>query len=57
MEKPSNKFFIYVRKSTDGANRQTLSISAQKSELQEIANRKGISVIRILEENSTIAMR
>jgi DNA invertase Pin-like site-specific DNA recombinase len=53
MNNSSNKFFIYVRKSTDESNRQVLSIQAQLFELHEFAKREGLTVIRIFEESRT----
>ena len=53
MNNPSNKFFIYVRKSTDESNRQVLSIQAQLFELHEFAKRDGLTVVHIFEESRT----
>src|SRR6266702_7663351 len=47
------KFFIYVRKSTDERNRQVLSIQAQLFELQEMARREGLTVVKVFEESRT----
>jgi len=48
-----NNFFIYVRKSTDESNRQVLSIQAQLFELQEMAKREGLNVVRTFDESRT----
>ena len=53
MNTSSNKFFIYVRKSTDEKNRQVLSIEAQLFELHEFAKREGLDVSRVFEESRT----
>lgn len=53
MKASPNDFFIYVRKSTDEANRQILSIQAQLVELNEFARREGLTVSRVFEESRT----
>ena len=53
MSNALNKFFIYVRKSTDENDRQVLSIQAQLFELQEMAKREDLTVIRTFEESRT----
>ena len=40
------KYFIYARKSTDDEERQILSIQAQLDELQMLATKEGLQVVR-----------
>ena len=45
------KFVIYARKSTESEDRQTLSIQSQIIEMQEIAKRENIDVVKIFQES------
>jgi site-specific DNA recombinase len=45
------RFFMYCRKSTEDKDRQILSIQSQTSELQQLADRLGIKVIKIFSES------
>jgi site-specific DNA recombinase len=47
------KYFIYCRKSTEDEDRQMLSIDAQLSELNSIAQREGLAVISTFTENKS----
>ena len=42
---PSQKFFLYARKSTDVEDKQILSIEAQVTELREFAKRERINIV------------
>ena len=53
MNASPNKFFLYVRKSTDESDRQVLSIQAQLFEVQEYAKREGLTIVRTFEESRT----
>src|SRR5664279_750307 len=53
MKSTPNKFYLYVRKSTDESNRQVLSIEAQLFELREMAKREGLDIIGSFEESRT----
>ena len=44
------KYIIYARKSTESEDRQTLSIQSQVIEMQEVAKREGLEVVRVFEE-------
>jgi DNA invertase Pin-like site-specific DNA recombinase len=57
MNQSSDIFFIYVRKSTDESDRQILSIQAQLFELQEFAEREGLTVSRIFERAALPKLR
>ena len=48
-----NKFFLYVRKSTDEPDRQILSIDAQIDELKEFATREQLEIIDTFIESQT----
>jgi len=47
------KFFTYTRKSTDDLSRQVRSIEDQKAELKELASKKELDVVQVLEEKLT----
>jgi DNA invertase Pin-like site-specific DNA recombinase len=51
--KSAPKFFLYVRKSTDEANRQVTSLDAQRRELREFIKRERLSVVEEIEESRT----
>ena len=53
MKPATDKFFLYVRKSTDESNRQVLSIEAQLFELREFARRDGLDIVQTFEESRT----
>ena len=44
------KYIIYARKSTESEDRQSLSIASQIIEMQEIAKRDGLRVVKIFQE-------
>ncbi|MDD2766338.1 MAG: recombinase family protein [Candidatus Moranbacteria bacterium] len=46
-------YIIYARKSTESEDRQSLSIQSQIIEMQEIARREGLSVIKIFQESKS----
>ncbi len=48
-----NKFFIYIRKSTDEDDRQVLSLEAQETELLEFAQKDSLEVAGIFKESQT----
>lgn len=47
------KFVIYARKSTESEDRQTLSIQSQIIEMQEIAKRENLDVVKIFQESKS----
>lgn len=47
----SIKYCLYTRKSSESDEKQALSIESQKKEMLSLAQREGISVIRIYEES------
>ena len=47
------KYFVYIRKSSDREDAQTLSIDAQKRELQKFAERNNFKIVEILEESAS----
>jgi len=49
----SNKFFLYIRKSTDEDNRQVLSLEAQEAELKEFAHQESLQVVQTFRESQT----
>jgi len=48
-----NKFFIYIRKSTDESNKQVLSLEAQETELLEFARKDRLEVTKTFRESQT----
>jgi DNA invertase Pin-like site-specific DNA recombinase len=52
--KPSrDNFILYLRKSTDEANRQVMSLDAQRREMRELIKRERLSIIEEIEESRT----
>jgi site-specific DNA recombinase len=47
------KYVIYARKSTESEDRQTLSIQSQTIEMQEIAKRENLNVVKIFQESKS----
>lgn len=50
MSKKLKKYFLYARKSSEGDERQALSIQSQKNELIKIASQNNIKIIDVLTE-------
>ncbi len=50
---PSQKFFLYARKSTDVEDKQILSIEAQLAELREFAKRESLFIVEELVEKQS----
>ena len=48
-----NKFFIYIRKSTDESDKQVLSLEAQETELLEFAQKDRLEVAQTFRESQT----
>lgn len=47
------RYIIYARKSTESEDRQSLSIASQIIEMQEIAKREKLSVVKIFQESKS----
>lgn len=47
------KYVMYVRKSTEGAERQVRSIDDQKKECYDLAKRLGLNVIDVIPEEKS----
>src|SRR5688500_4059454 len=45
-----NRYFGYIRKSTDDGKRQQLTLDAQKFEINKFAQAQGLTIIKIFEE-------
>ena len=48
-----NKYFLYIRKSTDEDDRQVLSLDAQETELRELAAKEKINIVDTFRESQT----
>jgi DNA invertase Pin-like site-specific DNA recombinase len=53
MENTDNKYFIYVRKSTEGEERQARSIGDQLAEVREIVRKNSLDVVGSFEESQS----
>lgn len=47
------KYVMYLRKSTEGAERQVRSISDQERDCRELAQRLGLNVIAVIKEEKS----
>ena len=47
------KYFIYIRKSTESAERQVMSLESQLSELKEFAAKEKLEIVASLSEAQT----
>ncbi|MBU3922668.1 recombinase family protein, partial [Patescibacteria group bacterium] len=48
-----NKYFLYIRKSTDEDDRQILSLEAQEIELKELAEKEHLIIVDTFKESQT----
>ena len=48
-----NKYFLYIRKSTDEDDRQVLSLDAQETELRELAEKEKLTIVDTFRESQT----
>ncbi|MGC9049216.1 MAG: recombinase family protein, partial [Patescibacteria group bacterium] len=48
-----NRYFIYIRKSTDEEDRQVLSLEAQEIELKELAKKERLEIAGVFRESQT----
>jgi DNA invertase Pin-like site-specific DNA recombinase len=55
MDKEKTKYFIYVRKSTEGDGRQVLSIDGQLEDLRKIISRENLIVVDTITEKRSAA--
>lgn len=53
MKKTNFSYFLYLRKSTDDAKHQILSLPAQESELRAFAKREGLHLSETIEESQS----
>jgi len=53
MEDANNKYFIYVRKSTEGEERQARSIADQLAEVRDLVRKHGLDVAGSFEESQS----
>jgi site-specific DNA recombinase len=51
--KTMDKYFLYIRKSTDEDDRQVLSLDAQETELRELAEKEKLMIVDIFRESQT----
>jgi site-specific DNA recombinase len=56
MNNESLKYFIYVRKSSEGKDRQALSHEGQLEEIQKIVEREGLFVVDTFRESKSAHM-
>lgn len=54
---PTNRYYVYLRKSSESEERQELSIPAQREELQALVQRRGLQVLGAPLEESMSAKR
>ncbi len=47
------KYVIYCRKSSEGEDRQALSLPAQERELKELASKRGLEVVKVFAESQS----
>jgi site-specific DNA recombinase len=47
------KYILYARKSTESDDRQVQSIESQVEDMKEIANRKGLNIVKVIEESKS----
>ena len=48
-----DKYFLYIRKSTDEDGKQVLSLESQEAELLEFAQKEKLNVVEIFRESLT----
>jgi len=48
-----DKYFLYIRKSTDEDDRQVLSLDAQETELRELAEKENLTIVDTFRESQT----
>ena len=48
-----DKYFLYIRKSTDEDDRQILSLESQETELRELANKERLTIVDTFRESQT----
>ena len=53
MKNSKIKYILYLRKSTESEDRQILSIGSQKKELEILAEKKNLNIIKVLEESKS----
>ncbi|MFW5884820.1 MAG: recombinase family protein [Patescibacteria group bacterium] len=52
-EKQKIRYVAYIRKSSDREDAQTLSLGSQKRELEKIADRKNLKIVKYIEESAS----